>query len=112
MRIMPTQDEINHRKGVWQTIKWRMNAHRVTPKQLAYQTRYSQELIERGISGEPVPITSAFLRACVMAFGLTSGRTKYYEDTVEILSDDELKALLKPEPAMPPRQGNFWDYDE
>ena len=109
MRITPTRDEINRRKDVWQSIKWRMNVHHINPKVLAYRTPYSQDLIEKGINGEPVPITSDFLRACAMAFGLTSGRTKYYEETVEILSDDELEALLKPQSAMPPRQGNFWD---
>ena len=112
MRIAPTQEELNHRKDVWKTIAWRMNAHRVTPKKLADKTPYSQDLIERGISGEPVPITHDFLCDCVMAFGLTSGRTKYYEDTVENLPDSELEAMLKPLPAMPPRQANFWERDE
>lgn len=112
MRIIPNQDEINHRKALWQTIKWRMNVHRITPKVLADKTPYSKDLIDRGIGGEPVPITSDFSRACVNVFGLKSARAKYYEDTDDILSDDELETLLRPQPAMPPRQGNFWDSDE
>ena len=109
MRITPNQAEVNHRKDVWQVIKWRMNVHRITPKELAYKTPYSQDLIEKGISGESVPITSPFLQACVMAFGLTSSRTRYYEETIETLPDDELERLIKPLPAMLPHQGNFWD---
>jgi len=109
MRVTPTQDEINHRKDVWQVIKWRMNVHGVNPKKLAYLTPYSQDLIEKGINGESVPITSDFLRTCVMVFGLTSGRSKYYEETVEMLSDEQIEALLRPSPAMPPRQSNFWE---
>ena len=109
MRITPDQDEINHRMNVWQTIRWRMNTHRLTPKELADRTPYSQDLIEKGIGGEPVPITSPFLWDCVIAFGITSGRGKYYEETVETRPDNELEELLKPPRAMPPRQGDFWD---
>ena len=108
----PTEDDINERKDIWQAIRWRMNVHRLTPKELARQTPYSQDLIERGIGGKPLPITLDFLRACVTAFGLigvTSGRTKPYEKKVDILSYDGYIELIKPPPAMPPRQGNFWD---
>ena len=109
MRITPNQDEINHRKDMWQVILWRMNAHRIEPKELANRTSYSQDFIERGISGEPVPITFPFLCNCVEAFGL-SGRGKYYEDTIETRSNSEVEELLKPPPEMPPKTGNFWDY--
>jgi len=107
MRITPTQDDINERKDIWQAIRWRMNERRITPQSLARRTGYSQDLIERGISGEPVPIRHV-LRSFVEAFGLRSGR--FYEETVDSLTDDTCKKLLKPTPAMPPRQGNFWDY--
>ena len=110
MRTTPSQDELNHRKELWGNIKWRMNVHRITPKELADKTPYSQDLIKRGINGEPVPITRPFLEALVIAFGLTSGRTKYYEETIESLPDSDLEQLIKPLPAMPPRQGNFWDW--
>ena len=109
IRITPNQDEINHRKVLWQTILWRMNVHKIDPQKLADLTPYPQDLIERGISGEPVPITFPFLCACVEAFGIPSGRGKYYEETIETRSYNELEELLKPPPAMPPRQGTFWD---
>ena len=109
MKRTPTGDEINHRKDMWQTIAWQMNTCRVTPGELARQTPYSQDLIERGVGGEPVPITSAFLRNCVRAFGLVSGRTEYNADPVENLPAGELESILKPPPEMPPRQGNFWE---
>lgn len=105
----PTEDDINERKDIWQAIRWRMHERRITPQELASRARYSQDLIERGISGEPVPIRHA-LRSFVEAFGLRSGR--FYEETVDSLTDDVLKGLLKPPSAMPHRQGNFWDYDD
>jgi len=111
MRTIPNQDEINHRKTVWQTILWRMNVHRIDPKELAKRTPYSQDIIESGISGEPVPITFPFLCACIEAFGIPSGRGKYYEETIETQPYSKLEELLMPRPEMPPRQGNFWEYD-
>jgi len=105
----PSEDDINEIKDIWQAIRWRMNERRITPQKLASRARYSQDLIERGISGEPVPIRHA-LRSFVEAFGLRSGR--FYEETVDSLTDDKCKELLKPPSAMPPRQGNFWDYDD
>jgi hypothetical protein len=104
----PTEDDINERKDIWKAIRWRMNERRITPQELARRARYSQDLIERGISGEPVPIRHA-LRSFVEAFGLREGR--FYEETADSLTDDVCKKLLKPPSAMPPRQGNFWDYD-
>ena len=108
----PTEADINERKDIWQAIRWRMNERRITPQELASRARYSQDLIERGLRGEPIPITDDFIHKCVMAFGLTSGRTKYYEDTVDCLSYDECIRLIGPPPAMPRRQGNFWDWNE
>jgi hypothetical protein len=109
MEKITNQEIINERKKVWQLIRFRMNERRITPKILAERTLYSQEHIERGIGGEAIPITTGFLCACIMSFNLTSGRTKYYEETVETLPYNELIALLAPPPVMPPRQGNFWD---
>ena len=111
MRKTFTQDEINHRKDVWQAILYQMKTHKVTPKELAYQTGYQQQLIERGIGGEPELITSAFRRACVRVFCLVDGRAEPHRDTIGMLSDDGLEALLKPPPEMPPRQGNFWEWN-
>ncbi len=109
MKRTPAEDEINHRKDMWQTIAWQMNTHRVAPEELARQTPYSRDLIERGVGGEPVPITSAFMRNCVKAFGLVSGRTEYNVDPVQNLPASELESILKPPPEIPLRQGNFWE---
>jgi len=109
MRITYNQDQVNDIKNIWQAIRWRLNERRLTPLKLAFQTEYSKKDIERGIRGEPVEITVDFLRDCVLAFGLTSGRTKHYEETADDLPWDECVRLIKPPPAMPPRQGNFWD---
>ena len=107
----PTENDLNERIDTWQAIRWRMNVHNITPKALAQKTPYSQDLIERGIGGDPIPITDDFIRKCVMAFGLKSAsRAKFYEETDDILSYDECRKLIKPSPSMPPPQGNFWDY--
>lgn len=112
MGIMPGLEQRNEIINIWQIIRWRMNVHKITPQQLSLTTGYSRGHIERGLKGEPIEIGISFLRDCVMAFGLTSGRTRYYEETVENLSWEECVRLLKPTPAMPPRQGDFWDYLE
>ena len=109
---MTTQDQINAIKDIWQAIRFRMNERRIIPSDLAHRTGYRREHIERGIKGEIIPVTLDFLRDCVTVFGLTSGRAKYYEDTAEILLIGECVSLLKPPPAMPPRQGNFWEGDQ
>jgi len=108
---MPNQNQINEVLNIWQAIRNRMNERRLAPMGLASRTKYSKNDIERGIAGEIVSIDLDFLRDCVLAFGLPSGKTKYYEETVEGLTWDECVRLIKPPPAMPPRQGNFWDYD-
>jgi hypothetical protein len=89
-----------------------MNERRVTPRKVAYHTGYSLKFIEEGIAGKPAPITLDFLRNFVTMLGLRSGRTRYYEDTPEVLTWDDCVAGIKPPPAMPPRQGNFWEYSD
>ncbi|MBI4285206.1 MAG: hypothetical protein HY670_04800 [Chloroflexi bacterium] len=105
-----SQERINRIRDIWQYILDRMRERRITPERLSSLTGYPVDRIRRGIKGEPVEITDDFLRECVMAFGLTSGRTRSYEETVDTLSFDECVNMLKPPPAMPPRQGNFWDW--
>jgi len=105
---MPSQEDIKERKEIWGWICWWMNKFGLTPRELAPRARYSQELIEKGIKGEPVPIRHALCNF-VEAFGLTSGRTKHYEETIDILSDDECKKLLKPPLATSTYQSNFWN---
>ena len=105
----PNEDDINERKEIWGYIHWWMDKLGLTPEELAHRVRYSPDLIQRGISGEPVPIRHA-LRSFVEAFSLRSAsRAKFYEETDDVLSDDECKELLKPPTPMRPRQRNFWD---
>ncbi len=111
MRTMPNQAQITKRKDDWQKIRWRMNERRITPEELAHKTQYSPDLIERGVRGEPIPITDDFIHKCVMAFNLTSSRIKYFEETVYDLPYDECIEIIGPPSAMPPRQGNFWNWD-
>ena len=112
MKIMLNQGEINRRKNRWQAVRHQMNVHKVTPQEVAHQTPYSKELVEKGIGGEDVPITSPFLYACVKIFGLEDARAEPNKETDYIYPDYELEALLKPPPEMPPRQGNFWEWDD
>lgn len=111
MEVMPKQNQSNEVLNIWQAIRFRMNERRVTPMGLASRTRYSKNEIERGIAGEPVMIDLDFLRDCILAFRLTIGRAEHYEETVKSLTWDECMGSIKPPPAMPPQQGNFWDYD-
>jgi len=112
MRTTPRKREDDETKDIWQAICWRMNERRVIPKQVAYHTGYPLKFIEKGIAGEPAQITLAFLQDFVTALGLTSGRTKHYEDTAEILSWEDCVEAIKPTPAVPPRQGNFWEWQD
>ena len=111
MRVLPNKEELEHRKFVWKNIQWRMNVHRVTPDGLSGSTGYSTDVIVRGINGEAIPLTHNFLVGCTEAFNLRSNRLRHIEDTPDELSDDELEEMLKPEPKMPPKQGNFWDIE-
>ena len=102
-------------KSDWQAILWRMKAHRIAPASLAYLTKYPEDSIRKGISGELIPITLPFLHGCVRAFELVNARkagAQLYADPVESMSYDECIRLIKPAPAMPPRQGNFWEVEE
>ncbi len=109
MRITRKQDQINRIKNTWQGICWRMNEQRISPQALANRTGCPRDRIKRGVTGEPEPLPSDFLHACVNVFGLKSARAKFFEETDDILSDDECIELLRPPPATPPRQGNLWD---
>ena len=109
MNIRLEQDSRTESKNIWQMIRLRMNERHITPNELAFRTRRSKDIINKGLEGYPVEITLDFLRDCVMALNLTSGRTRFYEETEEDLSWQGCVDLLMPPPAMPPKQGNFWD---
>ncbi len=103
----PTEHDLNERIEIWGYVRYWMKKLRISPMQLAQRTRLPQDKIERGIKGKPEPIMHV-LGDLVDAFGLVSGRQKSFEDTSDILSPSEHKALLKP-PTMSPYQSNLWD---
>ena len=109
MRITPKQDHINKIMNTWQGIDYRMKERGIGPRALANATRHPKDRIERGLRGEPEPLPSYFLHACVNVFGLKSARAKFFEETDDILSDDECMALLRRPSAISPRQGNLWN---
>ena len=113
MRIQTGEDQSNKYKNTWQVILYRMRERKITPAELSRRTGYTRGYIERGINGESVEISVDFLRRCVgaMIINPVSGRTSDYEKAISTFSYDDCVELLKPPPAMPPRQGNFWDWD-
>ncbi len=113
MRIQTDEDQSNKYKNTWQAILNCMRERKITPAKLSQRTGYTRGYIERGISGESVEISLDFLHRCVgaMIINPVSGRASDYEKTISTLSYNDCVKLLKPPPAMPPRQGNFWDWD-
>jgi len=107
MKRIPSQTDIEERIEIWQGIRWWMDKRGLTPRKLAHLTNYPQDRLERGIKGEPEPIRHALPRFA-NALNLSSGREgRFYEETIETLSDDELKDVFtKP---LRPRQSSFWD---
>lgn len=94
------------RRIIAEGIKWWRRELGFSIRKLASLTGHSESYIKKVIDCEPVDIGVDFLRDCVIAFDRTSGRTKSYEDTIDILSFEEYVELLKP---LPPRQGKLWD---
>ena len=104
--------EVDDLTDGWKIILQQMREHRVTPDELARRTLYPIDLINKGIRGEYAPITHGFLVACVKIFGSFDTRQDPYGQLIDTMSDDDLWRLLKPKAAMPPRQGNFWEWDD
>jgi len=107
MRKTPTQTDIEERREIWRGLLWWTNYRGLTPKELAHRAGYPQDRLERGLGGEPEPIMHKLLDF-VYALNIPSGREgRFYEETIETLSYDELKEVItRP---LRPRQGNFWD---
>jgi len=109
MREMPKQEYINKIMNTWQGIDALMKEHGISPQALANVTGYPKERIEGGRRGKPEPLTSHFLHVCVNVFGLKSARAKFFEETDDVLSDDECMTLLRRPSAISHRQGSLWD---
>jgi len=107
MSMTPSQDDLDERKEIWRWIRWWKEKFGLTSAELADKTPYSQDLIEKGTKGEPIPVKVEFMRACVLAFGLveiTGARTADYGKAVAILSFDKCKKLLKPPRELTPSE--------
>lgn len=110
MKVVPSEEDIKEREEVWRDIGWWMDKRGLTPEELGKRAKFSPKLIERGISGEPIPVRHA-LHNFVEALGLQSAsRAKSYEDTVDVLSDQECRKLLKSPPVKTQPQSSLWDY--
>jgi len=108
MEIFAEYEKREEILNLWQKIRVAMNAHYITPQQLAMATNKSASLINRGISGEPIDIDLFFLNRFVKALGYGSGRTGNGLD----YSWDECVKFITPKPAMPPLPGNIWDNND
>lgn len=106
---MINQEQSNEIKNIWQGICWWMNNKGIPPAELSRLTGFPQARIEMGIRGELERPSSDFVHACVDVFGLRNARNRSFEDTADILTDEECISLLTAPLREKPRQGNFWD---
>ena len=107
----PTEHDLNERIEIWGYVRHWMRKLGISSMQLAQRIGLPQDSIERGIRGQPEPVMHK-LQELFDAFGLKSTRQKSFEDTSDILSEDEYKNGLKPPPAAPLRQGSLFDDGE
>ena len=115
MRVRCDKEEISGRAmSDWQKIRWWMNAHKISPIELATVTGFNQDFIERGLKGEPLSIPIGFLRNIATNWLFKACRTdkKTFSCPVDDMTYDQLMDHIGPPPAMPPRQGNFWEWDD
>jgi hypothetical protein len=104
MGIKPNQFPI-----IWQAIRdWMLNKG-INSARLSHLTGYSKDRIENGIKNETEWITSDFLHSCVDHFGLRSSRQRGFEDTIDVLTDEECIELLTAPLRTIPLQGHLWD---
>jgi ribosome-binding protein aMBF1 (putative translation factor) len=111
MRRQPTEHDLNERTRIWRYVSYWKSKLGMSSMQLAQRTGLPQDIIERGIGGQPEPVMHK-LQELYDAFGLKSTRQKAFEDTSDILSEDEYKEGLKPPAPARPRQGSLFDDGE
>ena len=96
-------------KSIWRSLLWHKSERDLRTSQISDATGYRIEHIERGLAGEPIPITEEFLYRLVIYLGLVSVRTGRYKDRyvpTYVPTYDQCVELLKP-PEEPPQQGSF-----
>lgn len=108
IRRQPTEHDLNERIEIWGYVSYWKRKLGLSVMQLAQRIGLSPDSIRRGLRGEPEPIMHK-LQELFDAFGRKSTRQKSFEDTSDILSEDEYKEGLKPPPATPPHQGSLFD---
>jgi hypothetical protein len=101
------EKRISDIKGIWRSLRWQMNERDLKAYQISDATGYRIEHIERGLAGEPIPVTDAFIHKLVIYLGLVPARTGRYEDRY-VPTYDQCVELLKP-PEEPPQQCSLWD---
>jgi hypothetical protein len=94
---------------VWQGIKKCMEILNITPAILARVTGYSEETIRRGCRNGDERLASYMLPVFVDAFGLRNARNRSFEDTADLLTDEECIELLTEPLRQKPHQSNMWD---
>ena len=108
MDSMFKDKRISDIKNIWQSLLWHKRECNLGTLQISRATGYRIDHIERGLAGEDIPVTYAFLRRLAIYLGLAQGREEHYEDTYDRLTYDQCVELLKP-PEEPPQQGGLWD---
>jgi len=99
--------QINDIKSIWRSLLWHKSERDLSTFKISDATGYRIEHIERGLAGEPIPVTEEFLRRLVIYLGLVPVRTGRYEDRY-VPTYDQCVELLKP-PEEPPQQSSLWD---
>jgi len=116
MRRQTSQAEIEETKKIWQGIRRRAEewaekrglTHAELLAELARRVGYPEDRLKNGFRGAPEPVIYK-LRDFAEAFNLSSGREgRSYEETIDALSDEELKRLFKLE-ELEERQGRLWE---
>jgi len=94
---------------IWQGISKWMEILNITPADLARVTGYSEETIKRGCKSRLERLSSNMLPSFVDAFGLRNARNRSFEDTADILTDEECIELLTASLRNQPKQNTLWN---
>jgi len=93
---------------IWQGIGRHMEEKGISPSEVARYVGLSRENIVKGLKGEFIWLSSNQLALFVDYFGLRNARTKSFEDTADMLTDEERIDLLTAPLREEPRQSTLW----
>jgi hypothetical protein len=94
---------------IWRGIRRHMEEKNISASEIAYSVGLSREAVVKGLKGEFVWLASNHLPLFVDYFGLRNGRSKSFEDTADILTDEECIELLIAPLKEEPRQSTLWE---